>query len=1100
MNNSMNNSRQRKKHTSPSPAPFLSLQVQDQNRAVYVGNIPLDERTPCPICCKTDGYDSSANNVGDCRCAIELKAFLRDRINAAFKVPIEKIGIRTCRIFSVVTNVYSNSTSPETSSKQAIDAHTTFDADNRSSEVAWKSIAANANANTNLHHRSGRRLHRAACVEFDDPKIAEHTLALKFTSFHFHGQPNNRSSLRMRRWTMEPPQPPPLPTPKSGTLGAWSSKPRQPPPPPRPKSVSPKISNLRRQHVLPNPPPRPKSVSPNIFGRKQQQQQQLRNHLSVATSISERDNPPSLLSMNADLGNIIYDDGMEYATTGDGRLSPSFSSCAIYVGNIPFDATSEDLREFFFERMNKAFHGVTPPEIIRLGMHHRGSTSNNNADDTAMPRSIDAYIEFQDSKVTFRATQLKNRRWYAKKQKEYDNEYVDETYNEEEGVEDKEYFANDVGNDSNDDESSSIKHGRYPTPLLEIEVWDPTKHDTRDFYFVNENNTNATSGNNTDFVGSISTQAEMNFEYGNLSNYIVDGVDEMRKPTVKASPPLSRKIAQNVAEAREYGFLICTNPNKTPKCDHLFTIKPQTEEESNGLGTVNKARMCHGYSFQGKVCRNHKKARGVCPFAHIDSLEQLKDPHDILALLYYVHNNDEVQFIPGTGCTPQEYISRQNICYPKVENGMNRQIDSFPEFSEQMLWGSPRNLQAVQQELSMTQQQLRTSERTRQSLLEQFTMNGTCTVADNPRINKLIQDEKDIRIRSLKEQNARLREDLQGTSQKWKDSELDAEKSKRDYEILQEKYESHLDKEGKSQISADLLQSEVLKLTEELQQSRSDYLKLPEQTNGSPNGDKHQGSWPEFVQFDNFLERSIPTLMQMTGGTTDDQHLPPRPRLADIPVDASSRSLPYKGVIDCKPIPHLGLVAAIPTAGTTTSPTNNLTAKTDEESLALEISYLVSCYGNQVSVMNGATTSVTRFMKLPMNLYKGRDIDVALVLTLPNGYPWNGIVKITSDPRLSNHFGAEFQNRKIVSDSISGLLNVCRWEAEACQGNPHVLMNIMKSAERWVKNDWKVIQKKNLLTIDQDSPSHSHSNSFSNTSNSQSISLEISENSSLMSE
>jgi hypothetical protein len=379
-------------------------------------------------------------------------------------------------------------------------------------------------------------------------------------------------------------------------------------------------------------------------------------------------------------------------------------------------------------------------------------------------------------------------------------------------------------------------------------------------------------------------------------------------------------------------------------------------------------------------------------------------------------------------------------------------------------------------------------------------MNGTCTVADNPRINKLIQDEKDIKIRSLQEQNARLRKDLQGTSQKWEDSELDAEKWKREYEILQEKHENHLDKEGKSQISADLLQFEILKLREELKQSRSDYLKLPEQTNRSSNGDKHQGSCPEFVQFDNFLERSIPTLMQMTDGTTDDQHMPPRPRLADIPVDASSRSLPYKGVVDCKPIPHLGLVAAIPTAVTTTTPTNNLTAKTDEESMASEISYLVSCYGNQVSVMDGATTSVTRFMKLPMNLHKGRDIDVALVLTLPNGYPWNGIVKITSDPRLSNHFGADSQYRKIVSESISGLLNVCRWEAEACQGNPHVLMNIMKSAERWVKNDWKVIQKKNLVTIDQDSHSHSHSNSFSNTSNSQSFSLEISENSSLVSE
>jgi hypothetical protein len=551
-NNNNNIMKPRRNHSSPSPAPFLSFLVENENCAVYVGNIPLDDRTPCKICCESDDSidDNSNININDedcCACKIELKAFLRDRINTAFKVPVEKIGIRKCRLFSVVTNVYSNS-------DVTVDTTENNEGGGDGSSSLKSSIPSNTTTNTNTNAtnnnntfrqqpRSGRRrLHRAACVEFDDPKIAEQLLALKFTSFHFDGQPHNRASLRMRRWTTQPS--PPSSNKSLSAIPIQQHAHTDTPLPPRSKSVSPKISEFNWKQLP--PPPRPKSVSPNIVGRKQQhQQQQQQQQMVTATTISERASSPVPSPVNADtIGNPTDDPNFKFGTRayysaasdGGRPSSPSCSSsCAIYVGNIPSDATSENLREFFLERMNKAFHGVTPPEIISLGMRHCTSSANGGP-------HTDACVEFQEPEVAFRATQLKNRRWHVKKQQ-------DETTIDEKSQNNDE----ERGRDGADDTGNSTKN-RNSMSLLEIEIWDLTKYDTSDFFHMNENDTNVMGAKNNAIVGSTFTKAEDNDDDVSRSDMLEDGIDATRKlkakTSPKTSPSLLRKVVPTIEEAR----------------------------------------------------------------------------------------------------------------------------------------------------------------------------------------------------------------------------------------------------------------------------------------------------------------------------------------------------------------------------------------------------------------------------------------------------------------------------------------------------------------------------------------------------------------------
>lgn len=331
-------------------------------------------------------------------------------------------------------------------------------------------------------------------------------------------------------------------------------------------------------------------------------------------------------------------------------------------------------------------------------------------------------------------------------------------------------------------------------------------------------------------------------------------------------------------------------------------------------------------------------------------------------------------------------------------------------------------LSTVRQELATTQQKLQTSESAYQSLIEQQQQQQSSRVAPNGATNNNI-------VQSLQVEVARLRQDLQETDQKWIASERAAEISKREYAHLNEKYQRYVLDTGQ-------------KLFE---QHQPHY--------GSPNTDTiHGHSWPLTGNFDSFLQNSLPTLLQMTDGKTEEPLLPnqsPRPRLGlgDIATfdQPSSRSVIPSGMnTELNPIQQpIGLGARY----------------SDQYTLHSEITTLMFKYGNSVTVRyDGDLTTVTRSLQLPVPNDDIGGIDVSLVLTLPTGYPSRGTIDVQAEARPANlSGGSNPYSQNILSESISGLLSVCRWEADACRGNHQIVMTIMETAERWVQNGWKPI-------------------------------------------
>ena len=146
--------------------------------------------------------------------------------------------------------------------------------------------------------------------------------------------------------------------------------------------------------------------------------------------------------------------------------------------------------------MNKAFHGVTPPEIVRLGMRHSGNYHKSSS-------RIDACVEFQEPKVALRATLLRNRRWHAKGDDyQNDDEDVDDDMNNQGSNHSSLSNRSNHSNGSNHSNHSDERRRRSAIPTLEIELWDPTKHDTGDFFLENENSTTNFRANKNTILGS----------------------------------------------------------------------------------------------------------------------------------------------------------------------------------------------------------------------------------------------------------------------------------------------------------------------------------------------------------------------------------------------------------------------------------------------------------------------------------------------------------------------------------------------------------------------------------------------------------------------
>lgn len=1126
----LRNSNSRSYRNNKKPVPFLSFQVQNKNCAVYVGNIPINVnggKKPCRHCCcendeddngeierndkdgsgeyeneekhlvgreehfiSDDNKDEDENSSKDhndkinndnveinmkgkatdgcCDFQIELKTFLRERINAAFKIPIHDIKILTCRFFSVVTHISSSS--------------------NSNSTIGTPSTAIT-------------RRHRAACVEFEDPKNAECCFALKNTSFCFaDGRSRQRAILRMRRWTTAPPQ-----------------------------------HQQQSQKVQLQPPPQSTAAT-----------------LSAKTSNgnSDEDGPLNLVDTQVTATNI---------TSSSAATGRSSSLCAVHVRNLPCEVSDKNLRRFFRRRMNKAFHRVTPPIIIRIGIRRNGTTMNTS----------DAYVEFQDPKVAYRATILKNRLWHITKQRECHDSNVCDEYQHEtdrDSDDDEDINADSENYNNSDSDSGKKKDSNYgqertrlccQPPVLEIEAWDSTKYNIKDFFAAS--NSCECDGNNV--VASTYTGGNMNGgKYGNEDSNGRGSPQQIEKDTVfddinggekkncvdaRGNDQIEQTGALDAGteDAKREGFLICTNADKIPRLDHLFSVEQRDEVGGSVVGT-KKACLCYGYAFRGNTCRINKslcnsniekkngtQSNGGCLFTHIDSFKDLTDPHDQLALLYYVNNNDEVEFVSGEGCSPQEYLlnyrrewqdhqsKNEKKVAPSSDDNINseninrrnealigelekdieathlklkeeeqashhrqeetvsiqNQCHASRESKEEALGELRSNPLAVHHELTTTQMELHESEPVRQVLLKRQSHTAGDEEMDySTEHQQQVQGRNDSTqtIGSVQDRVNQLEKELNETNQKLKASERVVEESKLEIALLNEKLQKMT--EGslgeKSQITTGALQLELNSVKKELQQTRGKLEMF--QQNKTPNVDVDTQlveSRP-ILQFDNFLETSIPTLMEMAyretngKGEAEERYSPTKSRLTAT-LDNSVSPISFENSN------HNNASSQIIFENPNRNSLTGLSTMEDDR-LRSEIALIGSFYGSD-EVMTDGTSMLTRYLKLPVtNDIEGECINVDLVLTIPIDYPSKGIIGVQA--HVSGGFGGDSHAQKAGNDNISSLLNVCRWEAEACEGK-EALLKILSAAENWLKNDWNNIQKKRSclgsLLIDYDSKS-----------------------------
>jgi hypothetical protein len=1099
-----NNNNKKQPHVglkpASSPAPFFtSFEVQDNKCTVYVGNIPFDNKNqPCRICCsscfdnddnddendnddceqkekKEEDDDEKANNDNDndkqgcCDCEIELKKFLRERIHAAFKVPMKDIGIRAVRFFSVVTNMYDVSI-VNNNNNNCDDEDKEDDDDTKEEE---EEEDGDANNNTKHHQKLQQhfrlRRHLAACVEFDAQMVAEYALALKNTAFIYDNGNNpsvsSRTTLRMRRWNTN--------TNTTEPLSPVHSS---------PKHSSPKHS--RSQLLL-----LPFSAQMPLL------------------PITNNSNSNSMTFNESGRGYNDHDRDND----NDNDNDTPFES-AVHCGNLPTGVvTTDDIRLFFFRRMSKAFHGVPPPNIIRIGVRsRRKSNTNNNTTTTNEIIENDAYVEFQDSRVAYRATILKNRRWYVELHRDNDDENEKQQQQQDENNEsvdnnnnnsNKESSSNSSDKERNDSSkinnkdnetiastttTTQAKHNKkwWKMPMLEIEAWDSNRYEIDDFFLTEDNNANTRnkqeenehddreciSENNDDEEGSNS-----DYDPSSLHQRIdnKEGVEEdddnhvttnknkhTERKGLTMKPTTSSVCTNVVAELRMKGFLICKNEDKIPKLDHFFTT----------IDGKKESRLCHGYAFRGKVCRsyNSNKFRRSknnnnngnngcgCAYAHINSFEDIQDPLDQMAVLYYVNNNDDVEFVHGGGCTPQEFFLRQQQQQSKKSE--KKGADPVTTKEKMMKDKNPQDdkddqrgigIRDLEKELEVTCRKLQEEEQLSRNRQEE-----TAVLQNQWRISRESAEEM---LQELRSNLSTVRQELVTTQQELEESKRECASLKNET-IQQQKQNTPLKNNNKKSALAEISQLEVSKFKNELQQTQAELVLEDSITQESFNK-----SWPfaksKFTSFDNFLHASVPTLMEMSyKGTTNwkskkvEERFSPyesrldllrtsTPALAQNELSLSASSLFFENsappmVMELQHTVHNEML----------------------DRLRSEFELVGSFYGSEEVAMDGIST-VTRCLKLHIGGDCGdererRYINVDLILTIPNGYPARGVIGVgTRIPDGDSvcedtHSGAKIE----LEHYLSSLLSVCRLEAQVCEGK-EALLNILSTAENWVKND-----------------------------------------------
>ena len=836
--------------------------------------------------------------------------------------------------------------------------------------------------------------------------------------------------------------------------------------------------------------------------------------------------PPLPITNNNKSNSTTYNEsgGGNNDHDNDNDIDTPFES-AVHVGNLPSGVvTADDIRLFFFRRMSKAFHGVPPPKIIRIGVRSRRKSNTNNTTTNEIIEN-DAYVEFQDSRVAYRATILKNRRWYVELHRDYDD---NENNNKQLQSENNDNVDNKSNNSNNESRSSSDMERKYSgkinnkdsdtmattitttttqaknnkkwwkMPMLEIEAWDSNRYEIDNFFLTDDNNANNNNKNNQeenerddkeclpenndDEEGSNSDDdpSSLQQRVGNKGGEEEDSDDDndnndvmtnknkhAERKGISRKPTTSSVCTNVVAELRMRGFLICKNEDKIPNLDHLFTTDDGKKE----------GRLCHGYAFRGKVCRIHNSNKFRrsksnnnnnnngnidcgCAYAHINSFEDIKDPRDQMAVLYYVNNNDDVEFVHGEGCTPQEFLLRQQQQQQEQsKKSEKKRADPVSTNDKMMKDENPQDdkddqrsiiIRDLEKELGVTCQKLQEEEQLSRNRREE---------------TAVLQNQWHTSQESTEEMLQELRSNLSTVRQELVTTQQELEESKRECASLknettqqqQQQQNTTIKNNNKLSPLPDISHLEVSKFKYELQQSQANS-DLPEESITEHSFGK---SWPcaksKFSSFDNFLHASVPTLMEMsyketTNGKTkkvEGRFSPDESRLDLLRTPTTTQN-------------QLSLSAStLFFENSDASPMVMEMHAVDNEMidrLRSEFALVGSFYGSEEVVMNGIST-VTRYLKLPIggdssDEKERRYINVDLILTIPNGYPVRGIIGVgTRIPDgdsvcEGSHSGAKIE----LEHYLSSLLSVCQLEAQVCQGK-EALLNILATAENWVKND-----------------------------------------------
>jgi hypothetical protein len=127
-----------------------------------------------------------------------------------------------------------------------------------------------------------------------------------------------------------------------------------------------------------------------------------------------------------------------------------------------------------------------------------------------------------------------------------------------------------------------------------------------------------------------------------------------------------------------------------------------------------------------------------------------------------------------------------------------------------------------------------------------------------------------------------------------------------------------------------------------------------------------------------------------------------------------------------------------------------------------ELDFLMSAYSDEE--LHVEENKVIRTLNLDFDHNK-ETVLVNVSLTIPEGYPQTAALVVEAS--LSQEASGASNNSsneviKVAMDSLPGLLEVCRCEANGSVGGDNVLFTVIQTAEQWVQNERSGIQAKYL--------------------------------------